>query len=176
MPLDTRKDIYQHIAGAKDPLTGAAFANAELLGEAIILIVAGSDTSSTGIAGTLFYLGRNVTALGKVTKEVRGAFGDVEEIKVGMALGGCTYLRACIDEALRAVTARWRTSLASRAGWGSNRSRHVHPGRPGMRSRNIRAATLRSTLPLSIYFQTRALARRRRRECEKRFCTVLDRA
>lgn len=64
-------------------------------------IIAGSDTTSTAMAATLFYLVRNAYALERVTKEIRAKFGDEEEIVHGPALGGCTYLRACIDEAMR---------------------------------------------------------------------------
>lgn len=64
-------------------------------------IIAGSDTTSTAIAATLFYLVRNPATLARVTEEVRNAFSDVEEIRQGPALTGCTYLRACIDEAMR---------------------------------------------------------------------------
>lgn len=53
------------------------------------------------MAATLFYLVRNVASLARAAAEVRGAFSDVEEIRQGAALTGCTYLRACIDEAMR---------------------------------------------------------------------------
>lgn len=64
-------------------------------------IIAGSDTTSTAMAATLFYLVRNPAALQKVTDEIRAKFSDVEEIAQGAALTSCTYLRACIDEAMR---------------------------------------------------------------------------
>ena len=64
-------------------------------------IIAGSDTTSTAMAATLFYLVRNPHALKKVTEEIRSKFADVEEIVHGGLLGSCTYLRACIDEAMR---------------------------------------------------------------------------
>lgn len=64
-------------------------------------IIAGSDTTSTAMSATLFYLVRNPTALAKATEEVRRTFGDVEEIAQGPALNSCAYLRACIDEAMR---------------------------------------------------------------------------
>lgn len=53
------------------------------------------------MAATLFYLARSTTALARVTGEVRSAFSAVEEIRYGPKLTGCTYLRACIDEAMR---------------------------------------------------------------------------
>jgi cytochrome P450 len=64
-------------------------------------IIAGSDTTSTAMAATLFYLVRAPAALRKVTDEIRAKFNDVEEISQGPALNSCTYLRACIDEAMR---------------------------------------------------------------------------
>lgn len=64
-------------------------------------IIAGSDTTSTAMAATLFYLCRNPAALARVTEEVRTAFSSVEDIKQGPQLNGLTYLRACIDEAMR---------------------------------------------------------------------------
>ena len=53
------------------------------------------------MAATLFYLVRNPSALARAAAEVREAFSDVEEIRQGATLTGCTYLRACIDEAMR---------------------------------------------------------------------------
>ncbi|KAF2490822.1 cytochrome P450 [Lophium mytilinum] len=100
--LDTdRKDFFYHLLQARDPETGAGFSPAELWGESNLLIIAGSDTTSTALAGTFFYLSRNPHALARLTDEIRGAFGDVEEIVNGPRLNGCTYLRACLDETLR---------------------------------------------------------------------------
>jgi cytochrome P450 len=53
------------------------------------------------MAATLFYLARNPQALQKASEEVRGKFNNVEEISQGPQLNSCTYLRACIDEAMR---------------------------------------------------------------------------
>ena len=64
-------------------------------------IIAGSDTTSTAMSATLFYLVRNPEALAKAADEVRRTFSDVEEIAQGAALNSCAYLRACIDEAMR---------------------------------------------------------------------------
>ena len=73
----------------------------ELWGESNLLIIAGSDTTSTALSGALFYLAYNPAALQKVCKEVREAFYDVEEIVTGSKLSGCCFLRACIDETMR---------------------------------------------------------------------------
>lgn len=61
----------------------------------------GSDTSSTGLAGTMFYLSRNQHAYQKATREIRTTFPTSSEIRMGSKLNACSYLRACIDEAMR---------------------------------------------------------------------------
>lgn len=66
-----------------------------------IRIIAGSDTTSTAMAATIFYLVRNVHALKTATAEIRSKFNNAEDIVHGPDLGSCTYLRACIDEAMR---------------------------------------------------------------------------
>ncbi|KAI1821180.1 isotrichodermin C-15 hydroxylase [Xylaria intraflava] len=96
-----RRDFFYHLLQARDPETGQGFSMPELWGESNLLIIAGSDTTSTAMAATLFYLVRNPHALQKAKEEVRSRFTDVEEISQGPQLNSCTYLRACIDEAMR---------------------------------------------------------------------------
>ncbi|KAJ4365024.1 hypothetical protein N0V83_008640 [Neocucurbitaria cava] len=96
-----RKDFFYYLLNAKDPETGKGFSMDELWGESNLLIIAGSDTTSTAMAGTFFYLANNAAALQKVRKEIREAFIDVEEIVTGPKLSGCAFLRACIDETMR---------------------------------------------------------------------------
>ncbi|KAL3952158.1 cytochrome P450-like protein [Purpureocillium lilacinum] len=96
-----RRDFFYYLLKARDPETGQGFSTPELWGESNLLIIAGSDTTSTAMAATLFYLVRNARALERATKEIRGKFSDVEEIVHGPTLGSCSYLRACIDEAMR---------------------------------------------------------------------------
>lgn len=96
-----RRDFFHHLLKARDPETGQGFSTPELWAESNLLIIAGSDTTSTAMAATIFYLTRNPEALAKAVAEVRSKFTDVEEIRQGAALNSCTYLRACIDEAMR---------------------------------------------------------------------------
>ncbi|KAK8002683.1 hypothetical protein PG989_002402 [Apiospora arundinis] len=96
-----RRDFFYYLLKARDPETGIGFTTPELWGESNLLIIAGSDTTSTAMAATFFYLVRNTMALQKATAEVRGVFSDVEEITQGANLNSCTYLRACVDEAMR---------------------------------------------------------------------------
>jgi cytochrome P450 len=96
-----RKDFFFYLLNAKDPETGAGFSMDELWGESNLLIVAGSDTTSTALAATFFYLAHSTAAMQKVCKEIRETFSDVEEIVTGPKLSGCAFLRASIDESMR---------------------------------------------------------------------------
>ncbi|KAI5460553.1 cytochrome P450 [Mariannaea sp. PMI_226] len=98
-----RRDFFYYLLNARDPETGEGFTTDELWGEANLLIIAGSDTTSTAMAAALFYLVRSPTALQRATTEVRDQFEatGVESITPSAHLSGCGYLRACIDEAMR---------------------------------------------------------------------------
>lgn len=96
-----RKDFFYYLLQAKDPETGKGFSVPELWGESNLLIIAGSDTTSTALAATVFYLVHYPAVLEKLAREVRAAFGDVEEIKGGMKLSQCQFVKACVDEAMR---------------------------------------------------------------------------
>lgn len=96
-----RKDFFYYLLHAQDPETGMGFCRDELWGESNLLIIAGSDTTSTALASTIFYLVHNQRALTRVTSEVRGTFASVDDIVHGSKLSGCHYLRACLDEAMR---------------------------------------------------------------------------
>ncbi len=100
--MDTdRKDFFSYLLNARDPETGRGFSMQELWGESNLLIIAGSDTTSTALAASFFYLVHNTQKLEKLQQEIRSVFGDVEEIANGKKLNDCAYLRAVIDEAMR---------------------------------------------------------------------------
>lgn len=96
-----RKDIFHYLLNAKDSETGEGLPKGELWMEGNTLIVAGSDTSSTTISATLYHLVRNTSCLKRLVEELRSTFDDLEDIRTGPKLQSCTYLRACIDEAMR---------------------------------------------------------------------------
>ncbi|KAL2849014.1 cytochrome P450 [Aspergillus pseudodeflectus] len=98
---ERKDDVLSNLLAATDPETGESFSNQQLWIESNLLIIAGSDTSSTAMAALFFYLCRNPAAYDRVTKEVRGVFQRADEISQGPKLSSCSYLRACIQEALR---------------------------------------------------------------------------
>jgi cytochrome P450 len=102
---DAKKDFFYYLLNAKDPETGEGLQTAELWGESNVLMIAGTDTTSTGLASTIFYLVRKPHAMAALKKEIRENFTDVEEIVSGTHLNGLVYLKACIDEAMRLAPA-----------------------------------------------------------------------
>ncbi|KAI1307149.1 cytochrome P450 [Xylaria venustula] len=73
----------------------------EIRSEATFLLSAGSDTMSTCLSALFFYLSRNADCYQKLTMEIRSKFSSSDSITGGRRLSDCSYLRACIDEALR---------------------------------------------------------------------------
>ena len=98
---NSKRDFFYYLLNAKDPESGNGLTTPELWGEANVLMIAGSDTTATSLASTIFYLVRNPHALARVKQEVRQAFESVEEIVSGARLNDLVYLKACLDEALR---------------------------------------------------------------------------
>ncbi|KAL4876764.1 cytochrome P450 [Aspergillus karnatakaensis] len=109
-------DVLGNMIAAKDPETGEGLPTMQLAVDSNLLIIAGSDTSSTGMAALFFYLSRNPTAYARLTNEIRSAFPNPNDVAQGPTINSCTYLRACIYEAIRlspAVSgALWREVLA----------------------------------------------------------------
>lgn len=98
---ESKKDFFYYLLNAKDPETGKGLSTPELWGEANVLMIAGSDTTATTLTATIFYLVRNPHAMTRLKKEVRESFDSIEEIVSGPRLSELTYLKACLDEALR---------------------------------------------------------------------------
>ncbi|KAI1851224.1 hypothetical protein JX266_003299 [Neoarthrinium moseri] len=94
------EDILAHLLNNKDDETGAVYSPDELLGEATLLMMAGSDTSTTAINTALFYLANHPRILRKLSSELFKTFPKLEDIHPNTA-ENCKYLRACLDEAMR---------------------------------------------------------------------------
>ena len=99
---DARKDMFHHIFQAKDPETGnLGYSKGELFSESDLLIIAGSDTTSTVTAAMFFYMTRFPPVYERLLAEIRNKFSSSEEIHAGPNLMSCRYLRAFIDETMR---------------------------------------------------------------------------
>lgn len=109
---EKRKDIFQLIKDAKDPENGGSLSINEVVSECTLLIVAGSDTSSTVLAALFFYLAKYPRVSARLSEEIITNFGSYDEIRGGQTLNKCHYLRASLDEAMRMAPpvggAAWR--------------------------------------------------------------------
>ena len=94
-------DLFGKLMAARDPETGKGFTEEELVAEAGLLIIAGSQTSATAITSTIFYLLTYPVAMRKFTADVLAAFKSLNSIRAGKKLQACAYLRACLDESMR---------------------------------------------------------------------------
>jgi cytochrome P450 len=97
-----RADMFHFLSSAKNPETGEPALNREeLLAEANLLIMAGTDTTAVSTSGFFFFITHHPRVYEKVVNEIRTTFKSPDEIVHGPLLSSCTYLRACIDETLR---------------------------------------------------------------------------
>ncbi|RVX76061.1 hypothetical protein B0A52_00418 [Exophiala mesophila] len=96
-----RKDFFYHLMKHRDPETGQPLSKKMLLTEGVLLITAGSDTTSTGLAAALFYLLKHPHCMKRLREELDSVFETVEEIRMTTKMTKCRYLKACIDESLR---------------------------------------------------------------------------
>ncbi|KAK4069308.1 hypothetical protein Trihar35433_5887 [Trichoderma harzianum] len=108
------RDIWQALIASRDPKTGEAFSTEELISEASLFIIGGTDGMITATTSTLFYLTHNPRTLERLTREIREAFPlSTEDLGkrasnvkcpirfASVELQRIVYLPACIDEAMR---------------------------------------------------------------------------
>lgn len=97
------KDVFGQLIAVQNPESknGEGLSEDAVRNNSSNLLIAGSDTSSSALAATFFYLSRNKEAYEKVATEVRTAFSSSSEIRSGTGMSNCTYLRAAINEAMR---------------------------------------------------------------------------
>ncbi|PQE05267.1 benzoate 4-monooxygenase cytochrome P450 protein [Rutstroemia sp. NJR-2017a BVV2] len=96
-----RKDIFHYLFNATDEAGQPAYTNDELLEEAGLIVVAGTDTTANTISGFWFYVTRYPRVYSKLVEEIRTTFKSADDIKMGPTLSSCKYLHATIDEILR---------------------------------------------------------------------------
>jgi cytochrome P450 len=108
------RDVWAALLASRDPKTGEAFSTEELISEASLFIIGGTDGMITATTSTLFYLSHNPRTLERLTREIREAFPlSPEDIGkkaleakcpirfASTELQSIRYLPACIDEAMR---------------------------------------------------------------------------
>ncbi|MCJ1386497.1 hypothetical protein MMC17_009623 [Xylographa soralifera] len=73
----------------------------DLIAEANLFLVAGSDSTSAALCSLFFYVTHNAAVYSKLVAEICTTLTTIEDIVSGPQLTSCKYIRACIDEALR---------------------------------------------------------------------------
>ncbi|KAM4055170.1 cytochrome p450 [Hirsutella rhossiliensis] len=96
---DGRSDFFTHFLEA--PRDGEnRITEQEMMSNALLLVVAGSDTSATALVGLFFYLAQNRQVYGILKEEIRSKFTTESDIDFrNCAL--LAFLNACIEETLR---------------------------------------------------------------------------
>ncbi|KAK7919955.1 benzoate 4-monooxygenase cytochrome-like protein P450 [Apiospora marii] len=100
-------DVWQHLLASRHPQTGEGFSIGELISEATLFVIGGTDGMITATTGTLFYLLHNPDKLDFLTREIRSAFPLASEDMgcpirfASRELQRIAYLPACIDESMR---------------------------------------------------------------------------
>ncbi|RAH39749.1 cytochrome P450 [Aspergillus brunneoviolaceus CBS 621.78] len=97
-----RGDFWDRVVikSADDNRTGEGMTRGEMLNNASILVLAGSETSATTLCGMTYFLLRNPAAYRRLVAEIRGAFSARADITM-VSLGHLPYLNAVFQETLR---------------------------------------------------------------------------
>ncbi|KAL9109622.1 MAG: hypothetical protein Q9227_005802 [Pyrenula ochraceoflavens] len=104
-PPSTGLDMFYHLLNGRDPETGQGYTRGDLACESVLLVVAGSQSTSGALAAIFFYLAHNPGKLAHLRHELHSAFPIQDDIPIryepGGKLASLPYLRACIDESMR---------------------------------------------------------------------------
>ncbi|KAJ3568633.1 hypothetical protein NPX13_g6353 [Xylaria arbuscula] len=100
---NARHDLYSVITAANTEAINAEerIQMSEIWSEAVTFLPAGAFSISTAMSGLFFYLAHYPECYGRLANEIRTTFTSEADIKFGVQLSSCHYLRACIDETLR---------------------------------------------------------------------------
>ncbi|KAI4172209.1 MAG: hypothetical protein LQ346_008641 [Caloplaca aetnensis] len=93
-------DLVSHINFANEAPTDMYISRSETEMNILALVVAGSESVTTVLAGATNYLLREPTKLETLVSEIRSAFRTEEEI-TGTSVGRLPYLTAVLQEAMR---------------------------------------------------------------------------
>ncbi|OGM43368.1 hypothetical protein ABOM_008724 [Aspergillus bombycis] len=96
-----RKDVFSIMTTSRDQASNEGYTMKDLWTESMVLLGAGTDTTSTTMSALFFYILHHHDALSRVTAEVRGTFDHEDEIRAGPKLNSCHFLQACVNETMR---------------------------------------------------------------------------
>ncbi|KAF2091421.1 benzoate 4-monooxygenase cytochrome P450 [Saccharata proteae CBS 121410] len=94
-----RPDIWSLVMRRKDDAL-KALTMGEMLANAEVFMIAGTETTATLLSGCTFYLLKNPDVMKKLAEEVRGSFASKEEMTLE-SLRRLPFMNACLEEALR---------------------------------------------------------------------------
>jgi cytochrome P450 len=94
-----RPDIWTYVT-KNSHIEGIGLAPTELHSNGNTFMLAGTETTATELSGLTYLLLKNPKKLGRLIKEIRGAFTRLEDITM-VKLSQLSYLQACIEEGLR---------------------------------------------------------------------------
>lgn len=94
-----RPDFLQAMLTARDE-GGRGLTRDEMAANARVLVIGGSETTATALAGTVYFLGRYPEVQKRLAEEVRGPFKREEEIDF-VSVSKLMHLLAVLEESLR---------------------------------------------------------------------------
>ncbi|KAI1843864.1 hypothetical protein JX265_003760 [Neoarthrinium moseri] len=103
MPKDAAHDLYAVASGDVTASGDRGLQDTDLWSEASFFVVAGGMTVSTLMSAIFFYLSHHPDVYARLATEIRTTFNSGRDIASGPRLSSCRYLRAVIDETMRAA-------------------------------------------------------------------------
>jgi versicolorin B desaturase len=88
------------IKSADDNMAGEGMTRGEMLNNASILVLAGSETSATTLCGMTYFLLSNPEAKERLVGEIRSSFASADDISM-RSVGQLPFLNAVFQETLR---------------------------------------------------------------------------
>ncbi len=103
---DDARDLISMLMTARDPETGEAMSDAQLIDEGLTLVGAGHETTANAMAFGLDLLARHPAVVERVAAEVDEVLGDAAGPDAGQILA-LRYTRQVVDEILRLHPPVW---------------------------------------------------------------------
>jgi cytochrome P450 len=101
-PNESQKhDFFSYMLSKENPEKSMTFG--EMATNAIVFMLAGSESTATLLSGTLLFLLKDVPRMQKLTKEIRDAFETEDQITTSSS-SKLKYMSACLEEGLRMAT------------------------------------------------------------------------